>query len=160
MAALTEAVVTKSMVLLRTASRPTRSSGSESRNVAATPTPMASTNAPRRQYPATTNPNAATMIRPTSRIGHCPPNTLRANSFTVIGSRPGEDFRSLDDVRQEKRPRQRADPTGVRRHVTCDLPHVGVHIADHLALVVAAHADVDHGRAGTYHLRGHHVRHP
>src|SRR6476659_10130117 len=146
------------MVLLRTASRPTRSSGSESRNVAATPTPMASTNAPRRQYPATTNPNAATMIKPTSRIGHCPPNTLRANSFNVLGSsrkrsslsRPGEGFRSLDDVRQEERPRQRADPTGVRRHVTRDLPHVGVHVANQLALVVAAHADVDHGRAGTY----------
>ncbi len=130
--------------LLRTTSRPARSSVSASRSAAATPTPMPSTSAPRRQYPATTRPKAARKNRPTSRIGHCPREHLAGE---LLERHATLRFGELDDVGQQERPRQRADAARVRRHVARHLPHVRVHVADQLARLVAADADVDDGGA-------------
>ena len=80
--------------------------------------------------PPITRPNAATKISTTVRIGHCAGGHL-AGTPSCSCARAG--FGQLDDVGQQERPRQRAHPAGIRRHVTGHLPHVGMHVADELA---------------------------
>src|ERR1700754_5188970 len=143
MAALTLAVVAKSMARDRTTSSPARSSVSASRIAAANPTPIANTSAPRRQYPATTRPKAASRNSPTVRIGHCPANTLCTNclvvKLTLRSARRASAHRrlvELDHVGQQERPRQGSDPARIRRHVARDVPDARVDVPNELARAV------------------------